>query len=312
MAIAFVFRRLVASVPVMIGITAIAFVLIHLVPGDPARAMLFGSNASPEQVQALREHLGLTKPLWQQYVTFIGQLLHGDLGTSYVTSSPVAQELLSRTPSTLQLTGGAMLVAIITGVPLGLVAGIRPGSVLDHLSRAVSFIGVAVPYFFLALLLVLVFGIQLGWVPAIDDGSLLALIVPAISLGWGYAAILTRLIRGRVIEEYRSEYVKSARARGCSESRILLRHVFRNSSIPAVTMIGLQFGNILTGAAVTEVIFGRAGLGSFLATSITTKNIPVVQGAIVLIGLSYVVINLVVDLAVSAIDPRARVATASD
>jgi peptide/nickel transport system permease protein len=311
-AIAFVFRRLVASVPVMIGITAIAFVLIHLVPGDPARAMLFGSNASPEQVQALREHLGLTKPLWQQYVTFIGQLLHGDLGTSYVTSSPVAQELLSRTPSTLQLTGGAMLVAIITGVPLGLVAGIRPGSVLDHLSRAVSFIGVAVPYFFLALLLVLVFGIQLGWVPAIDDGSLLALIVPAISLGWGYAAILTRLIRGRVIEEYRSEYVKSARARGCSESRILLRHVFRNSSIPAVTMIGLQFGNILTGAAVTEVIFGRAGLGSFLATSITTKNIPVVQGAIVLIGLSYVVINLVVDLAVSAIDPRARVATASD
>jgi peptide/nickel transport system permease protein len=205
-----------------------------------------------------------------------------------------------------------MLVAIITGVPLGLVAGIRPGSVLDHLSRAVSFIGVAVPYFFLALLLVLVFGIQLGWVPAIDDGSLLALIVPAISLGWGYAAILTRLIRGRVIEEYRSEYVKSARARGCSESRILLRHVFRNSSIPAVTMIGLQFGNILTGAAVTEVIFGRAGLGSFLATSITTKNIPVVQGAIVLIGLSYVVINLVVDLAVSAIDPRARVATASD
>lgn len=312
MAIALVFRRLVASVPVMFGVTLIAFVLIHLVPGDPARAMLFGSNASPDQVQALREQLGLTKPLWIQYFTFIGQLVHGNLGTSYVTSSPVAQELLSRTPSTLQLTGAAMLVAIVTGVPLGLIAGIRPGSALDHVSRAVSFIGVAVPYFFLALLLVLVFGIRLGWVPAIDDGSLLALIVPAISLGWGYAAILTRLIRGRVIEEYRSEYVKSARARGCSESRILLRHVFRNSSIPAVTMIGLQFGNILTGAAVTEVIFGRAGLGSFLAASITTKNIPVVQGAIVLIGLSYVVINLVVDLAVSAIDPRARVATSSD
>jgi peptide/nickel transport system permease protein len=307
----FVLRRLAASVPVVFGITVVAFVLIHLVPGDPARAMLFGSNASPEQIQALREQLGLTQPLWQQYLTFMGQLLRGDLGTSYVTNSPVAQELLSRTPSTLALTGAAMLVAIIVGVPLGLIAGIRPGSALDRVSRAVSFVGVAVPYFFLALLLVLVFSINLGWVPAIDDGSFVGLVVPAISLGWGYAAILTRLIRGRVIEEYRSDYVKSAHARGCSERRVLLGHVFRNSSIPAVTMIGLQFGNILTGAAVTEVIFGRAGLGSFLATAITTKNIPVVQGAIVLIGVSYIVINLLVDLAVGAIDPRARVATAS-
>jgi ABC-type dipeptide/oligopeptide/nickel transport system permease component len=171
--------------------------------------------------------------------------------------------------------------------------------------------GVAVPYFFLALLLVLAFAFHLNWLPAIDNGTPAGLVLPAISLGWGYAAILTRLIRGRVIDEYRSDYVKSARARGCSELRVLLAHVFRNSSIPAVTMIGLQFGNILTGAAVTEVIFGRAGVGSFLATSITTKNIPVVQGAIVLVGLSYILINLVVDLVVRAIDPRTQLATAS-
>ncbi|HET6294871.1 MAG TPA: ABC transporter permease [Kribbella sp.] len=307
----FVLRRLLASIPVIIGVTIVAFLLIHLVPGDPAQAMLFGSNASPEQIDELRNQLGLTQPLWQQYFDFFGQLLHGDLGTSYVTHNSVAYELVSRTPSTLALTGTAMLVAVVIGVPLGLVAGLRPNSVVDNIARFVSFIGVAIPYFFLALLLVLVFAFHLNWLPAIDNGTSSGLILPAISLGWGYAAILTRLIRGRVIDEYRSDYVRSARGRGCSELRVLLAHVFRNSSIPAVTMIGLQFGNILTGAAVTEVIFGRAGVGSFLATSITSKNIPVVQGAIVLIGLSYILINLVVDLVVGAIDPRTQLATAS-
>jgi ABC-type dipeptide/oligopeptide/nickel transport system permease component len=282
-----------------------------MVPGNPAQAMLFGSNASPAQIAALNKQLGLDLPLWEQYWNFLVQLLHGDLGNSYVTHNTVAHELLSRTPSTLALTGSAMLVAIVVGVPLGLVAGIRPGSVLDNIARVVSFIGVAIPYFFLALLLILVVALQFNLVPAIDDGSPTALILPAISLGWGYAAILTRLIRGRVIEEYRSDYVKSARARGCSETRVLLGHVFRNSSIPAITMIGLQFGNILTGAAVTEVIFGRPGVGSFLATSITTKNIPVVQGSIVLIGISYIVINLMVDLVVGVVDPRTRLATAA-
>jgi peptide/nickel transport system permease protein len=311
MDMAFVLRRLLASIPVVIGITIIAFILIHMTPGDPAQAMLFGSNASPEQIAALRDQLGLSQPLWQQYGTFVGQLLHGDLGTSYLTHNSVADELLSRAPSTLALTGAAMLVAIVVGVPLGLVAGIRPGSALDLIARIVSFIGVAVPYFFLALLLVLLFAIQLNILPAIDNGSVAGLILPAVSLGWGYAAILTRLIRGRVIEEYRSDYVKSARARGCSELRVLLGHVFRNSSIPAITMIGLQFGNILTGAAVTEIIFGRAGVGSFLANSITTKNIPVVQGSIVLIGIAYIVINLAVDLVVGAVDPRTRLATES-
>jgi ABC-type dipeptide/oligopeptide/nickel transport system permease component len=307
----FVLRRLLASIPVIIGVTIIAFLLIHLVPGDPAQTMLFGSNASPEQIAQLRDQLGLTQPLWQQYLTFFGQLLHGDLGTSYVTHNSVGYELVSRAPSTLALTGTAMVVAVVVGVPLGLVAGVRPNSILDNLARFVSFIGVAIPYFFLALLLVLGFAFRLNWLPAIDNGAPSGLILPAISLGWGYAAILTRLIRGRVIEEYRSDYVRSARGRGCSELRVLLAHVFRNSSIPAVTMIGLQFGNILTGAAVTEVIFGRAGVGSFLATSITTKNIPVVQGAIVLIGIGYLVINLAVDLVVGAIDPRTQLTGAS-
>jgi ABC-type dipeptide/oligopeptide/nickel transport system permease component len=302
----FILRRLGAAIPVVVGITVISFALVHIVPGDPAKVILYGSNASPEQIALLRQQLGLDAPIWKQYADFAVHLLHGDLGTSFLTQNPVAYELLSRAPSTLILTASSMLVAVLVGIPLGLVAGQRPGSVLDTIARWISFVGVAVPYFFLALLLVLVFSVKLGWLSAIDDGTAKSLILPAVSLGWGYAAILTRLVRGRVIDEMRSDYVKSARARGSGESRVLLRHVLRNSSVPAVTTIGLQFGNILTGAAITEVIFGRAGLGSFLATSITSKNIPVVQGAVVVIGIGYVVINLAVDLVVGAIDPRTR------
>jgi len=305
---AFVLRRMMTAVPVMIGITFVAFILIHLVPGSPAKVILYGSQATPQQIADLTRHLGLDQPLWEQYGRFLGQLLRGDLGTSYLTQTSVGHELLSRAPSTLILTGSAMAVAIAIGVPLGVLAGAWPGTLLDRAARGVSFLGVAIPYFFLALLMVLLLSVRLQWFPAIDNGSFGALVLPAVSLGWGYAAILTRLIRGQVIEEYRSEYIRSARARGCGQWRILLRHALRNSSIPAITTIGLQFGNILTGAAVTEVIFGRAGVGSYLATSITSKNIPVVQGAIVLIGLAYVLINLAVDVVVGVVDPRARVA----
>jgi len=306
--LAYILRRLAAAVPVVIGITIVAFLLIHLVPGDPAKIILFGTDATPAQLANLRRQLGLEQPLWRQYADFVGQLLHGNLGTSYLTQNSVAHELLSRTPSTLELTAAAMVVAIVIGVPLGMLGGAFPNSLADRAARAFSFLGVAVPYFFLALLMVLLFSVRLHWLPAIDNGSLSGLILPAVSLGWGYAAILTRLVRGRLIEEYRSEYVKSARARGCTEWRVLNRHAMRNSSIPAITTLGLQFGNILTGAAITEVIFGRPGLGSFLATAISNKNIPVVQGAVVVIGIGYVLINLIVDLIVGAVDPRTRAA----
>jgi peptide/nickel transport system permease protein len=306
--LAYILRRLAAAVPVVIGITIVAFLLIHLVPGDPAKIILFGTDATPAQLASLRRQLGLEQPLWRQYADFVGQLLHGNLGTSYLTQNSVAHELLSRTPSTLELTAAAMVVAIAIGVPLGMLGGAFPNSLADRAARAFSFLGVAVPYFFLALLMVLLFSVRLHWLPAIDNGSLSGLILPAVSLGWGYAAILTRLVRGRLIEEYRSEYVKSARARGCTEWRVLQRHAMRNSSIPAITTLGLQFGNILTGAAITEVIFGRPGLGSFLATAISNKNIPVVQGAVVVIGIGYVLINLIVDLIVGAVDPRTRAA----
>ena len=304
----FVLRRLATAIPVVIGITIIAFLLIHLVPGDPAKIILFGTDATPAQLANLRRQLGLDQPLWQQYVGFIGQLLHGNLGTSYLTQNSVAHEILSRTPRHPGADRcAAVLVAIVVGVPLGMVGGVFPGSLARPGGQ-----GGVVPWRRGPLLLpraaARADASACGCIccPRSATGRFSGLILPAVSLGWGYAAILTRLVRGRLIEEYRSEYVKSARARGCTEWRVLLRHALRNSSIPAITTIGLQFGNILTGAAVTEVIFGRPGLGSFLATAISNKNIPVVQGAIVVIGIGYVMINLIIDLIVGAVDPRTR------
>jgi peptide/nickel transport system permease protein len=302
----FVLRRVLIAIPVLVGISIVSFLIIHLIPGNPAQAMLFGSNPTPAQVAALETRLGLDQPLYVQYGRYIWGLLHGDLGTSFVTGRNVADELWSRAPDTFVLSGAALLVAVLIGVPAGIIGGVAPGSIGDRIGRLVSVSGVAIPYFWLALILTLVFAVQLQWLPAVGSQGLTSLILPAVALGWGYAAVLTRLIRGRLIEEYHAEYVRTARAKGAGGSRVLFNHALRNSVIPTVTMLGLQIGNILTGAAVIEVIFGRPGLGSYLVNSIAAKNIPVVQGAVLFIGVAYVLINLVVDLAIGVIDPRTR------
>lgn len=302
----FVFGRILFALPVLVGITIVSFLIIHMIPGNPAQAMLFGSNPTPVQVHALEVHLGLDKPLYTQYGRYMWELLHGNLGTSFVTGRDVATEIFSRAPSTFILSGAAMLVAIVIGIPLGIIGGVAPGSVGDRVARFVSVSGVAIPYFWLALIFTLVFAVNLRWFPAVGSQGIRALVLPAVALGWGYAAVLTRLLRGRLIEEYHSEYIKTARAKGAGGARVLMNHAVRNAAIPTVTMLGLQIGNILTGAAVIEVIFGRPGLGSYLVSSIAAKNIPVVQGAVLFIGVAYVLINLVVDLLVGIIDPRTR------
>ncbi len=302
----YVVGRLLVAIPVLIGITVVSFMIIHLIPGNPAQAMLFGSNPTQQQIADLENQLGLNKPLYEQYFTYIGGLLHGDLGISFVTGRPVADEILSRAPSTFALSAAAMLVAIVLGVSLGVIGGVRPNSLADRIGRFISVTGVAIPFFWLALIVTLVFAVNLRWFPAIGSSGLQSIVLPAAALGWGYAAILTRLLRGRLIEEYHSDYIKAARAKGASEARVLFNHSLRNAVIPTITMIGLQIGNILTGAAVIEVIFGRPGLGSFLVSSIAAKNIPVVQGTVLFIGVAYVLINLVVDICVGVIDPRTR------
>jgi ABC-type dipeptide/oligopeptide/nickel transport system permease component len=302
----FITRRLLIAIPVLLGVSIVSFLIIHLIPGNPAQAMLFGANPTPAQIHNLEVRLGLDKPLYVQYFDYLGGLLHGDLGTSFVTNRSVSGEILSRAPSTFLLSGAAMLVAIVIGIPLGIIGGARPGSIWDRIGRVISVSGVAIPYFWLALVVTLIFAVRLKVLPAIGSQGIQSLVLPAIALGWGYAAILTRLVRSRLIEEYHDEYIKTARAKGCSATRVLFNHALRNAVTPTITMLGLQIGNILTGAAAIEVIFGRPGLGSFLVTSIAAKNIPVVQGAVLFIGVAYVVINLAVDLIVGLIDPRTR------
>jgi ABC-type dipeptide/oligopeptide/nickel transport system permease component len=302
----FVLGRVLLAVPVLLGVTFVSFMIIHLIPGNPAQAMLFGSNPTPQQVHNLEKQLGLNDPLYVQYLHYMSGLLHGNLGTSFITGRTVASQIISRAPSTFALSAAAMLVAIVIGIPLGIVGGVAPNSIWDRLGRLVSVGGVAIPYFWLALIISLFFAVRLHWFPAVGTAGWKSMVLPALALGWGYAAILTRLLRSRLIEEYHSEYISTARAKGAGGARVLFNHALRNAAIPTVTMLGLQIGNILTGAAVIEVIFGRPGLGSFLVSSISAKDIPVVQGTVLFIGLVYVLINLVVDLLVGVIDPRTR------
>jgi ABC-type dipeptide/oligopeptide/nickel transport system permease component len=302
----FVVWRLLIAIPVLLGVSIVAFLIIHLIPGNPAQAMLFGSTPTPVQIHDLEVRLGLDQPWYLQYAKYLAGLMHGDLGTSFVTGRSVFSEIVSRAPSTFLLSGAAMLIAIVVGVPLGVIGGVRPGSIWDRVGRVISVSGVAIPYFWLALVFTLIFAVRLKLLPAVGTQGFSSLILPAVALGWGYAAILTRLVRSRLIEEYQEEYIKTARAKGSGAGRVLLNHALRNAVSPTITMLGLQIGNILTGAAAIEVIFGRPGLGSFLVQSIAAKNIPVVQGAVLFIGFVYVLINLVVDVLVGVIDPRTR------
>jgi ABC-type dipeptide/oligopeptide/nickel transport system permease component len=293
------------TLPVLVGVGTLVFSLIHLVPGDPVQAML-GESASPQDVALLRTRLGLDRPLYEQYVSFAGGVLRGDLGTSLRTNQPVSRVLAERLPATLELATAAMLVAILIAVPLGIVAAVRAGTRIDHAATTIALIGISMPTFWLGPLLAIVFSVWLGWLPVSGRGAPGSLVLPAISLGAPLAAILARITRASVLEELRELYVLAARARGVSRLRAVLAHAFRNSLIPIVTVIGLQFGSVLTGAVITETIFAWPGVGRLLVQSISARDYPAVQGCILLIAVTYVSMNLVVDVIYGVLDPRIR------
>jgi ABC-type dipeptide/oligopeptide/nickel transport system permease component len=299
-------RRAAIAAPVLFGVTVLVFLILHLIPGDPAQILLFGSRPTPEQIQQLRVQLGLDQPLPVQYFSYVGRLLHGDLGTSFITGRPINEEIAARFPDTLQLTLAAMFVAVLIGVPVGIVGGMRPGSWTDRIAGGFSILGVAVPYFWFALVLVLVFAVKLQVLPSLGEGSPQSIILPAVSLGWGLSAIIARLLRNNLVEIYRQPYMQVAKAKGLSESMMLYRHALKNALIPVVTILGLQFGNVLSGAVVVEVIFGRPGIGSYLVQAIQAKDIPAVQSVVLFIAVIYIVINLFVDVAYGLLDPRIR------
>jgi peptide/nickel transport system permease protein len=301
----FLARRLLLTIPVLLGVATLVFSLIHLVPGDPVQAML-GDSASPQDIAELRGRLGLDRPLLVQYGAFLKGAARGDLGSSLRTNQTVTAAILERMPATFELAIAAMCVAALIAIPLGILAAVRAGTGVDIAATTLALVGISMPNFWLGPLLAIVFSIMLGWLPVAGRGTLANLVLPAITLGAPLAAVLARMTRASVIEELRELYVLAARARGLSYARAVLRHAFRNSLIPIVTVFGLQFGAVLTGAVITETIFAWPGVGRLLIQSIAFRDYPLVQGCILLIAVTYVAMNLLTDVVYGLLDPRIR------
>ena len=279
----FIGRRLIGSLPILFGITALVFLILHLIPGDPAQIMLFGTNATPEQVVHLRQALGLDRPLLVQYGEFVWRLLHGDLGLSFITQRRVSEEIAIQFPATATLALVTMVIAAGIGLGAGVLGALYRDGWVDMLGTGFSVLGVAVPNFWLSVLLILVF---------------------AVRLGWGFSAIITRLCRASLIEVLAQPYVSTAYAKGLRARVVVLRHALKNALIPVVTLLGLQLGNLLSGAVVVETIFGRQGIGSLAVRAIQAKDFPTIQGVVLVVAIAYVLVNLLVDVAYAALDPR--------
>ena len=297
-------RRLVFSIPILVLISVIVFAIMHILPGDPVKIMLSGQPVSGEVVERLREEYGLDKPLYRQYLDFAGGAITGDLGNSIRTNRPVLDEIITQLPSTLQLALAAMLIAISIGVVSGVLAAIRQGTWVDAGSMLFALIGVSMPGFWLALLLMLIFSFRLGWFPSVGSGSLRHLVLPAIVLGVGEAGVIARMVRANMVEVLRQEYVTVARAKGLAYRTVIVRHALRNALIPVVTVLGLQFGFMLGGAVIVETVFARPGIGRLAVDSILAKDYPMVQGVVLFSAVIYVFVNLIVDISYAWFDPR--------
>ena len=299
--------RLVLTIPVVLGVATLVFSLIHLVPGDPATAML-GEGAAPQDVVELRKTLGLDQPLMTQYVSFLRGAVSGNLGKSFRTGQPVTTMIAERVPATVELALAAMLVAVLIAVPLGVAAAVWKGTAVDYGAMTFALAGISVPNFWSGPLLAIVFSVGLNWLPVSGRGGIDHLILPAVSLGLALSALLARMTRASLLDELNELYVRAARARGASRSGSIVGHALRNSLIPLVTIIALQFGAVLTGSVITETIFAWPGIGRLLIQSIGFRDYPMVQGCILLIAVTYVAVNLATDLLYGYLDPRIRLA----
>jgi len=296
---------LVLLVPTLLGVATLVFAFLHLIPGDPVEIML-GESAAVADVAALRHDLGLDRPLPAQYARFLARAARGDLGRSITYRAPVARVIAARYPATLELAGTALALALVLAIPLGVVAAIRPGSVVDRLARLASLAGVCVPSFWLGPVLILVFSLELGWLPTSGRGAPASVVLPAVTLGLGMAGILVRLTRASMLAALREDYVRTARAKGAPEWRVLAVHALRNALLPVTTVAGLQAGALLAGAIITETIFAWPGLGRLVVQAIDARDYPLVQGCVLAIGVTYVAVNTATDLLHRAIDPRLR------
>ncbi len=325
--LAYALRRVVLLLPTLLGMAIVTFFLLHLIPGDPAR-MLLGPDASAEAVQQMRVNLGLDLPLHVQLVRYLLGLLHGDLGRSIFESQTVARLILDRLGATLELAVAAMLIALVIGIGLGVIAAVRRGGLADVLAMLLAQLGVSMPVYWLGIMLVLAFAIELNWLPAIGRGpaltdaiaslftgdpaplahSLEHIALPAFALGIGAAAIISRVVRAALLETLSADFIRTGHAKGLRPARVVLLHALSNAMLPIISIIGLRFGALLGGAVLTETIFNWPGLGQLVVTAILQRDIPLVQGVVLIFAFLYALTNLLVDLLYMVIDPRVRLA----
>jgi ABC-type dipeptide/oligopeptide/nickel transport system permease component len=301
--IRFILRRLVLLGPLLFGVSILVFLTLRLIPGDPARLAL-GAEATEDQVQLMRRQWGLDQPLPVQYVYWIGHALQGDWGRSTVSRVPAGEEIALRLPATLRLAAVSVVIATVLGMGFGVLAAVRHNTWVDRVSMVVALLGVCTPSFWLGLMLILVFSVQLGWLPSFGQGGVDHLVLPSLTLGAAAAALIARVTRSSLLEVMSADYLRTARAKGLAEHLVVARHALRNALIPVLTLLGLEFGGLLAGAIVTETVFAYPGIGLLLVNSIANRDFPVVQPALLLFALQFVLINLLVDVLYAVVDPR--------
>ncbi|MBM3450141.1 MAG: ABC transporter permease [Armatimonadetes bacterium] len=301
----YLLKRLCLAIPVLFGVSIVVFGIVRFIPGDPAQIMA-GQAATQEAVRDIREALGLDRPVPVQYAYFLGGAVRGDLGKSIYNGAPVREELGQRFPRTLRLALSGILVSCLVGIPVGILSAVRHSTWIDSSAMIFALVGVSMPLFWLGLNLILIFAVRLQWLPAIGYETPQHLILPAITLGLGSAALVARMTRSAMLEVLRQDYVRTARAKGAAERRVVNYHALRNALIPVVTVVGLQLGNLLSGAVLTESVFAWPGVGRLLVEGVLTRDYPIIQGSILLVATSFVVLNLAVDLLYAFLDPRIR------
>ena len=298
-------RRLLLLVPTVLGVLTLVFFLVHLIPGDPVEVML-GETASSADLNQLRADLGLDRPLGEQYARFLGGLARGDLGRSFFYRKPVLAVIGAALPATAVLAAAALAVALLIALPVGVVAAVRRNRLTDRLALVGSLVGVSMPNFWLGPLLIILFSFRLGWLPVSGREGASSLVLPALTLGTALSAILVRMTRASMLDVLGEDYLRTARAKGVGERTVIARHALRNALLPVVTIVGLQFGALLSGAVITENVFAWPGVGTLLIQAITARDYPLVQGCVLVISLCYVVVNFLTDALYAIIDPRVR------
>ncbi|OLB16796.1 MAG: peptide ABC transporter permease [Gemmatimonadetes bacterium 13_2_20CM_69_8] len=296
-------RRLLLTLPTLLGVLVVAFLLLDVAPGDPVTAMV-GERADSATIARLRAELHLDDPLPTQFGHYVWDVVRGDLGRSYITQRPIAQDLGERFPKTAELALAAMALAAVTGITLGVLSAVRPGGIVDRIAMLLSYLGVSFPVYWVGLLLILVFAVALKWLPPSGSGGLAYLVLPALTLGMRSIAFLARMTRAAMLDVLSSDFIRTARAKGLAERVVVLRHGFRNALVPVITVLGLDTGNYLTGSILTETIFGWPGLGRYVLTAIDKRDLPAIQGSILFMSVVFLVVNLITDLLYAKADPR--------